>query len=584
MTFSLISVAILVITALVIVIEAVRAINRGRQKTLVTLASIFLSVFISILITKFLSDLFAKFVVKFIKSAVNLTEITEKIASTDDILFAYADAVVAPLTFLAVFLVVRLIVALVIKLVYKINKKAGEGKIYEYEDAPNSKKKPKLINGLLGALCGFMIMVITVSPLMGTLKIATTAFKNMNKPEASFNVRIKDEALWYFDGCAADLIGNIYYYSGGILVYKSVATSELNDNYFELGKEVDDTFATAGDLMRMGTVLNNLSTATEDDKNMLRNLGSNVDKTETLKAATADILPVLAKEWMNDKPYDGMAKPKVSKASESFFDKMLYICTKSTPDTVGADLSSLLNVYLIAFEKEILISENYKDMIEKAKMNGAFDLIKAELAKNPRMTGLDLELDNMTMKSIASAIQSFNLDNYDTLMNNMNFILNNAIKLEGQQRMDYVTQLTKNYINQHGIDLGDDVVNEISERLIDELVDHRTSVTVDDIKAFWDKYSVTQKNNSNISGDNNAQTTPENENSSVNNEPNNEPDIEEEKPADEDISKEENENENGENIGGENSEGENNSDDVEIFPEDVTSESDNSDDFTWAVG
>ena len=143
MTFSLISVAILLITALVIVIEAVRAIRRGRKKTLITFASILLSVFVSMLVTKFLSDLFAKYVVKFIKSAVDITNISDKLASIDEILFAYSDAVIAPLTFLVVFILVRLLIALVIKIVYNINQRKGNGKLYECEDAPDSKKKPK---------------------------------------------------------------------------------------------------------------------------------------------------------------------------------------------------------------------------------------------------------------------------------------------------------------------------------------------------------------------------------------------------------------------------------------------------------
>ena len=75
MTFSLISVAVLLITALVILIEVLRAINRGRSKTLVTLASLFLAIFISILVTTFLSNLLAESAVKFIKSSIDLSAV-----------------------------------------------------------------------------------------------------------------------------------------------------------------------------------------------------------------------------------------------------------------------------------------------------------------------------------------------------------------------------------------------------------------------------------------------------------------------------------------------------------------------------
>lgn len=496
MTFSLISVAVLCIMALVIVIEVVRAIKRGRNKTLVTLASIFLATFVSIIITRFLSDALAMFAVNFLTSSVDISSLSDKIASIDEIIFAYSDALISPLVFFLVFLLMRLIIAIIIKITYKIVEKKEDNYRYESENAPQYKKNPNLINGLLGALCGVIVMTVAISPIMGSVKITSKAFKNMNEQTGLFTFRIKASAISFFEKCSNDFVGNVIYYCGGNLVYKSVATSNLNDNYFGLEREIDNTFSTAGNLLKMDNVLNSIDTATESDKAMLKGLGGNVNKAETLKCATADILPELSKKWLNDEPYEGAKKPKVSKACETFFDKMLYVCKSSTPDTVGADLSTLLNVYLIAYENDILVSENYKEMLEKAKATGAFDLIKNELSKNPRMSGISLEIDTMGMKSIATALQSYNFENYEALMSNITNILNNATQLNGQEQLDYISKLTKEYINEHGIDIGDDVVSEISERLVDELIDSKDSVTVDDLKAFWDKYSVKKTNNS----------------------------------------------------------------------------------------
>lgn len=497
MTFSLISVAVLLIAALVITIEVVRAINRGFQKTLVSLASLFVTVFVSMIVTRFLSGLLAKYMLSFITSVINVSETADKLPSTENILLAYADSFVAPLLFLVVFILVRIIVAIVIKIVFNIREKNSDLTQYESEDAPEYKKNPTLTNGLLGALCGFIVVVVAISPIMGSVKITAKAFKGVNEDSDLFSVRIKSNIVEYFDKCSNDIAGNIFYYSGGNLVYRAVAASKLNDNYFGLKREIDNTFATAGNLLSMGEVLDNISAATPEEKAMLKNLGKDVDKAETLKSATADILPVVAKKWLNNEPYEGRNKPKVSKACESFFNKMLYVCKSTTPETAGDDLSTLLNVYIIAYENGILISENYKEMIEKAKYNGAFDLIKDELNKNPRMAGISLDIDTMGVKSIASAIQSFNVENYDTLMTDITAVLNNAIALNGQNRLDYVTDLTTQYIKNYGIDVGNDVAGEVAQRLVDELVDHRSSVTVDDLKEFWDKYSVKIKSETN---------------------------------------------------------------------------------------
>ena len=507
MTFNLISVAVLCVMALVILIEVVRAIKRGRNKTLVTLASLILAVFLSIIATTLISNLFAGYIVRFMQLMFDFSKISEKIPSMGNILFAFSDAIISPLLFFFVFILMRIIIAIIVKIVYKANEKKRDNRRYESEEVPNYKKNPKLTNALLGALCGFLVMVICLSPVVGTLKLATKTFTSMNESKGLFSIRIKDSAVRYFDKCSNDFVGNVIYYSGGVFIYKAAATSSLNDNYFGLEKEVDNTFKTAGNLLSMNRILNNLSISTADERMMLKNLGSDVNKAETLKAATSDMLPDIAKRWLNDEEYEGFKKPKVNKVSESIFDKMLYVCKSTTPDTVGADLSTLLNVYLIAYENGILVSENYKEMIEKAKTTGAFELIKKELNKNPRMAGISGDIDTMGMKSIATAIQTFNFENYETLMGNITNILNNATRLEGQEQLNYVSSLAKDYINKYGIDIGDDVVNEIAERLIDEIVDNKTSITIDTIKEFWDKYSVKSKGNSTNNNNNNNGNT-----------------------------------------------------------------------------
>lgn len=492
MTLSLFSIAIIFVVALAITIEAVRAIHRGRKKTLITLASILLATFISILITMFLSDLIVQGVMDYALKTLKLdiSQFKKNLENVETILFAYFDAIISPILFLLVFIVIRILVSVVVKIIYKINE-SKTNMLYAPEESPQHMKNPRTVNALLGVLCGFIISVIIISPFMGTLKVASKAFYDLNDEKDIFKFTIKEDVIAACDGYSKDLFGNVVYYCGGNLLYKSVATSNLNDNFFALESEIDNTFYAIGDVFSMNKTLNKIDMATQKEKNTLKNLGSNVKKAETLKAAASDILPELAKKWLNDEPYQGLAKPKVSGASENFFDKMLYVCKSSTPDTVGDDLSTLLNVFIIAQENGILGSENYKDMLEKAKMTGAFEKIKTELEKNPRMAGLTADIDTMSIKSIASALKNFNSGNYEALMGNISGVLNTAMSLTGQDRLDYITNYTKSYIQQYGINIGDDVAEETAKKLAEEIVDKRTTpISVDEIKSFWDKYAV----------------------------------------------------------------------------------------------
>ena len=498
MTFSLISVAVLLIAALIIIIEVVRAVKRGMRKTLITLASLFLAVFSSIIISYFVSDFFAIFAYNFKSREIELSGLSEKIPNIKEIFIAYADAIIAPIIFIMVFFIMRGLIAIVMAIVNKAMAKKIDSYKYESEDAPYYRKKPNLTNALLGGLCGFMVVVICISPIMGTLKMVNKAFNDINANSANLGMKIKGSVTQYTNKYSNDLVGNVFYYCGGNLVYKSTATSTLNDNYFGFEREVDGTLSTMGDIMKVSSTLSNIGNASEGDKAKLKNLGANINKAETLKRIAADIVPKLAENWSKNEPYEGVEKPKVSKAASTFFNQMLHVCKKSTPDTVGEDLSTLLNVYLIAYENDILMSENYKDMLEKSKRTGALDLIKKELEKNPRMAAISLEIDNMTMTSLATAIQNFNIGSYDVLMGEMSVVLNTAMNLEGEERLNYIRRYAKGYIRDYGIDIGDDVVNEVTERLVDEVINtNNGNITKEDVMAFIDKYSVKKNNNNN---------------------------------------------------------------------------------------
>lgn len=495
MTFSLISVAIIFITALVIVIEVLRAIKRGRTKTLVTLASLFSSVFISIFATILLSDVMVDFIVDFIVKNVDISSYAEKIPSISELLYAYGDAIISPILFLLVFIIVRIVVAIVMAIVFRVISSKLEQAVYENEEATDDAKNPKVINALLGALCGFLLVTVSIAPAMGTMKIATKTFQGLNE-QTVFGIRIKPVVIAYLNNCSNDCVGNVIYYCGGNLIYKSLAVSKLNDNHFSLENEIDNTFATADGILSISRVLNNLDHATEEEKDVLRNLGKNIDKCETLKVVTADILRDLCESWRKNEAYEGAEKPKISQTSDSFFDKMLFVCTSTTPDYVGADISTLLNVYIIAYENDILVSEDHKAMIEKAKETGAFEKIKTELRKNPRMAKLTSEIDDIGMYSIASALKNFNFGDYDALMGDITSVLNDAMIYQGQERIDYIKGLAKDYIYEYGIDIGDDVADEIAVRLSEEVIGDKNNITVDELKIFWENYANMAKGES----------------------------------------------------------------------------------------
>lgn len=492
MSFNLISLAVLCIAAIIITFEIIRSFSRGVRKSLVTLASIFVSLFSSIVITFWLSDIIKSPLIYILEKLNAMDIIFERFPNIGDVIFAYADALVSPIMFVLVFIALRIIVGIVFAIVFKRQEKKTGNTVYENEDAPQYKKKPRPICAILGILSGFLVSVIIFTPIMGTLRIASAAGHSVNESESVFNFKIKSKYVKTLDNFSNDAVGTILYYSGGALIYKAISTSRLNDNHFELSTEIAETFDGADDILNVGVIVSNIEDASLEQKEMLKGVGDQVNDAETLKRLAADIIPDISRKWLKGMPYYNVERPNVGRASAMFFDQMLYVCTSSTPDTIGADLNTLLNVYLIAYEYGILTCEDYEMMVDTARETGVFEKLKEELNKNRRMSGISLEIDTMSVRVISSVIYSLDPDDYIGITQDITDILNDSLDLSKEERIDYITGEAERYIDQYDVDIDESIAKELAEELSNQLLDTNTSLTVEDVAKFWEDYTLTK--------------------------------------------------------------------------------------------
>ncbi len=493
MSFNLISLAVLFIAAIIITFEIIRSFSRGVKKSLVTLASVFIAMFSSIAITFFLVDWIVKSpLIDILKRIKALDIIFERFPHIGDVIFAYADAILSPLVFVIVFILLRVIIGIVFAIVFKRQARQNGNKVYENEDAPQYKKKPRPTCAILGTLSGVFVSIIVFTPIMGTLRIASTAAYSINESDSAFNFKINSKLVRTLDKFSNDAVGTVLFYSGGALVYQSTSTSRLNDNHFELSNEIEETFDGVDDVLNVGIFVSKIDKASAEQKESLKHVGNQVNDSETLKCLAADIIPDISRKWLKGMPYYNVERPKVGRASAMFFDKMLYVCTSSTPDTVGADLNTLLNVYLIAYEYGVLNCHDYDEMIDIATETGVFDKMKEELNKNRRMAGIGLEIDTMSVRVVSSVIYSLDPEDYKGVTEEITGMLNDALDLSKEERVDFITDEAEKYINQYDVDIDDALAKELAEEFSNKLLDTDTELTVEDVEKFWEDYTLTK--------------------------------------------------------------------------------------------
>ena len=491
----IISIAVLFIAAVIITFEIIRALSRGVRKSVITLVSVFISTFLAILITFIAADPFINAAIKVLDRVPGLDVLYDRFPHFEQVAFAYADALISPILFVMLFIFIRLILAIVFAIVFKVKSKRVGNKEYEDEDAPAYKKKPRLISAIIGTVSGFLVSVILFTPVIGTLKIATVATTKINESADAFTFRINAKTSKVFKSLSNDIAGNVFYYAGGVLIYKSTASSTLNDNHFELESEIANSLDGIDDLLNVGIIVSDLEKATPEQKDSLLSVGEKINSAETLKNVGADFINDLSAKWLKDGKYYEVPKPKIGTACSMFFDRMLYVCTESTTDSVGDDVSTLLAVFLIADENKILNCEDYKTLIEISNNTGAFNEIKAELEKNPRMKGVSNEVDTMAIRAVASAITQFTPEQYESITTDVVSVLNDARKKyrNKEERIDYITAELESRINDHDIDVGEDIAREVSEKLVSEILDTTHKVKEEEVIKFWDKHTWTQR-------------------------------------------------------------------------------------------
>ncbi len=492
MSFNLISLAVLFIAAIIITFEIIRAFSRGVKKSLVTLASIFISLFSSIAITFWLSDIIKTPLIDILKRLKAMDIIFERFPSIGDVVFAYADAILSPILFVLMFIVLRIIIGIIFAIVFKQQEKKNGNVMYENEDAPQYKKKPRPTCAILGTISGFLVSMIIFTPIVGTLRMSSLAGHSVNDSDSAFNFKINAKLVKTIDKFSNDAIGSIFYYAGGALIYKAVSTSRLNDNHFELSTEIKETFDGVDDVLNVGVIVSNIADASPDQKEMLKGVGSQINDSETLKSLAADIIPDISTKWLAGVPYYNVNRPNVGRASSIFFDQMLHVCKSSTPDTIGADLNTLLNVYLIAYDYGILTCEDYDEMIKISNETGVFDRMKEELNKNRRMSGIALEIDTMSVRVISSVIFSLDPADYAGVTESITGMLNDALELDKDERIDYITKEAEKYIEEYEVEIDESIARELAEEFSNQLLDTHTTLTVEDVEKFWEDYTLTK--------------------------------------------------------------------------------------------
>ena len=247
MPFSLLSISLILIFAIITAVEIYRYINRGLNGSLLALGSSIVSLILSLVFSPIISGALVSLILSIAASMVpSYSDVIPQLPSGETAIKAILTAVLNSLLFLIVFFVFRRIVRMVIYVICKItDKKDNKDPGYAREKESWYVKYGKVFSGIIGALSGFILFMLITSPIFGTIgtvvKVADlveTAVPGTLQKYA-INGEIISDMKDDLENVAGDAVGNVFYKLGGEQLYEASACADIDYRRVYISDEID---------------------------------------------------------------------------------------------------------------------------------------------------------------------------------------------------------------------------------------------------------------------------------------------------------------------------------------------------------
>ena len=505
MTFTLFSVAILMVFAVIAGLEIYQGMKKGFFKAMVAFGMALLCMVISLILAPLLSDLIATTVLAQYSSVeiCNMLRVRYEIAG--DLILPIISLLSSIVLFVVLFLVLMLLRALLAFAAldneeYELAPKIDEG------TCSNKRmlwlvQKRRALGGIVGALSAVLIAMVITSPLMGALDVANQLIDTAN----DFDDRIWDRVamdtteLESVQTYAADIPGNVFYQLGGKHMFATVATTQYKGEEVHLLDEIAVLKRTLKNLNVLLNCIGPNTVASEEDIANIYQLCEDIDDMKLLELLVADFVSQSAKGWLDNKLVMGLEKPQVHPAFSKLWDQTLNICAKTSVSQSKKNTITLLRIYAILLESgltrtdinELALAQNIRqyDVINRVQVELVANKNTAKLENEFKRAVLKTQIDYMFTYKFHSSVED--KTRYTKLTQNIAEVLSN-IQNRGYINQERLISATSNavkpYLNEYGLNFSDSMLTILSEAIADKLIYAYDEITADDVKEFLENY------------------------------------------------------------------------------------------------
>lgn len=510
MSFTLLSIAFFGIVGVAVFIEVVRSLKRGFTRSVMGLVAVVLSTLIAAPLAVSLSDMLAEPVYEKIYDAIPLLEKNSStFPSLGPIVAAVVDALLSLILFALLFGLLRLILRIIVAVLFRgrlgrMMTVAGQADgaraprslfspSYEVPSAPWHRRHERLLSGLTGGLCGFLAALCVLTPLVGTLSLLSNAYGEAKAMRANLSKVLGDEVVAVAEPFLDDVSVRILSAMGGELLFDAVTITEVDDETLSLRRETETVLSLVRDFVSISSVFARLDRATEEQLGIVRSLGPRIEESLALRMLAADFLNGAARNWLDDKRFFSISRPQCGELIDPIMDKALLVCKRADKDCAARDITTILNIYVIAVESGLLGSPDQETLMQAIDDGNVLDRIYTELRRNPCMEHLADELTGTAMRLMAKAIDwaDFKPGQYEALLDDLTGAITDIGDLGDMSVDEQVGALTEQTIQiaaEYGITIPESMAEMAATTMLAEL-GSLEDLTPEDLESFLNHYT-----------------------------------------------------------------------------------------------
>ena len=361
---------------------------------------------------------------------------------------------------------------------------------YLSEEAPFYVRHDRAIGAGVGVLSGLILAVVVFMPLTGLLKTSddiVDTVAEMTQLEALES----SPGMQMIDHYANDASCTVMRACGGRVLYDMTARTTYEGHSTSLNREIE-TIRSLKIMDRLNEFKSD-GQLTGSNTKILEDLLDDLGESLCLKLIMVEFVQNASKTWMQYEPYLGVTRPSMGNywALDNFFDSILYVCSTTTLDSYDADMTTIFNLIGILEEYQTIFTNNdYETFMTEFVDGDALKRIEDELDKNPRMSRINVAIDDMVMNLIAEEISGvqYELTQQTELYRGIAEILNDAQGLEGSVRTTAISNGIAERFENYGMYLPPALENRVASVLGSQFPSNET-ITEQTIEKYFAEYT-----------------------------------------------------------------------------------------------